>query len=170
MFGFLLRKKRDDVQRLLARRMNRGHLRSVHQSRRSDSRGSANIVVWAVPIDERSGQPNLSRAFAAVTHDISSNGLSIIHTRPALEEELIVGWPEPNDVHFLRCATAHSEPLGCGFYQIGLRATEIVQLPPSQFGQLAAWFVKHELPELDTQDESTRSTNIVNPDAACCQR
>jgi hypothetical protein len=70
----------------------------------------------AVPIDD---QEKPGEAFAAITRDISSKGISIYHTRPVHERYLAIQWNVEEGeqlrvlVNVVRC-----RPVG-RFYEIG---------------------------------------------------
>ncbi len=136
MFGFLLRKKKDDVRRAMYRRMNRSFARQIGERDRRDSRGAFCEVVWIIPCDDQSKRRDFSGAYPAVTRDISPEGLSLIHTSPIIAEQVLVGLQGKIEPRFLLCEIEHCTKLGYGFYQIGLHPKELINLEPEEFETL----------------------------------
>lgn len=134
MLGFIFHKKRNDVKRMLVGRTNRAQLRDIdgHHGR-GPTRTGWTEVVWAVPCRSHA-EADYNRAFAAVTRDISSDGIGlIIQNGPVSEPRMIVGLHEGADSRrFLMCTLKHCTPLAQGFYQIGLLADELIEMSPAE--------------------------------------
>ena len=129
MFGFLTRKRHDDVQRFLNRRMNRSFLpQVVSESKRRHSRGEFCEVVWVLPYDEQEYLTVFDEARVAVTRDISPEGLSILQTSPLNEVRAVIALESDLEMHFILCRVMHSTPLGYGFFHIGLHAEEFLNV------------------------------------------
>lgn len=124
MFGFLFRKKREDVRRILQRSMNRSFLKHFRYGNRLDPRCSFCEVVWVLPCEAGMPGPDFEQAFAAVTKDIAPEGLSLIAQEPFAVERVLIGLPDRPQVHFVLCTVGHSTPMGYGFYQVGLHPEE----------------------------------------------
>jgi hypothetical protein len=130
MFGFLFHRKREEVQRILHGRMNRTYLQTLDNKDRHGSRGAFCEVVWVIPVDGDTQQPDYSRVQTLVTRDISANGLSLIHNRPIGARRIIVGLRDETYPRFIACNLEHCTALGYGFYLIGLRPEEVVVVTP----------------------------------------
>ena len=128
MFGFLMQKRNDDVQRFLNRRMNLSFLPKVTGSKRHHSRGEFCEVVWILPYDEEESRAIFDEASVAVTRDISSNGLSILRTAPLNEVRAVIALEGDLEMHFILCRVMHSTPLGYGFFHIGLYPEEFLNV------------------------------------------
>ena len=144
MFGFLFQKKREDVRRLLSGRMNRRYFRQFRYGDRLNPRGSFCEVVWIIPYDEGSSEPQFDQLFPLVTKDISSEGLSLIHNQPIHIKRMLVGLESSVEVNFVVCELQHSTPLGYGFYQVGLLPMEVVYLDQATVEGLKRQFEQFE--------------------------
>ena len=85
--------------------------------RRAATRYPLACPVMAVPIDEQEkpGEP-----FAAITRDISSQGISIYHTRPIHEPYLAIQWTvEEGEQLRVLVEVVRCRPVGPFFYEIG---------------------------------------------------
>jgi hypothetical protein len=72
--------------------------------------------VMAVPIDD---QERPGEAFAAITRDISSQGISIYHTRPIHEPYLAIQWTvEEGEQMRVLVEVVRCRPVGPFFYEI----------------------------------------------------
>ena len=94
--------------------------------RRAAKRYPMACPVVAVPIDdlEKPGE-----AFAAITRDISSQGISIYHTRPIHEPYLAIQWNvEEGEQLRVLVEVVRCRPVGPFFYEIG--GTFITQPSP----------------------------------------
>ncbi len=85
--------------------------------RRATKRYPMACPVVAVPIDD---QEKPGEAFAAITRDISSQGISIYHTRPVHEPYLAIQW-NVDEAEQLRVLVevVRCRPVGPFFYEIG---------------------------------------------------
>ena len=126
MFSFWHHKKQGEVHRILTGRMNQRCLADLRPGERKNSRTPICEVTWLIPNDA-AGQPNFGAALAAVGRDVSVQGLSLIHTEPLADAQVLVALRGESLPIFLRCRREHSTPLGYGFYQIGLFPEEVVQ-------------------------------------------
>lgn len=131
MFGFLTRKRQDDVQRFLSRRMNRSFLQQMDSGKRRHSRDDFCEVAWVIPYDEEAIQPVFEESHVAVTRDISPEGLSIIQTSPINEVRCVIALEGDMEMHFILCTVTHSTPLGYGFFKIGLFPDEFLNVDQS---------------------------------------
>lgn len=144
MFGFLFRKKQDEVRKLLQNRMNRSFLRQFRYGKRVDPRGSYCEVVWIIPYDDNVKYPDFGRGFPVVTKDISPEGLSLIHTSPMNGERVVVAMENARETRFVVCSCEHTTDLGYGFYQIGLHPDEVLWLDESELDMLRANYAEKQ--------------------------
>ncbi|HID24188.1 MAG TPA: hypothetical protein EYP14_17550 [Planctomycetaceae bacterium] len=151
MFGFLFQKKRDEVRRLLANRMNTRFSSQFRYGLRKAPRGSFCEVVWVIPYDSVRSTPRVEHAFPVVTKDICSEGLSLIHTTPINEERIVVGLEGTVQMHFLLCHREHSTPLGYGYYQIGVHPEEVLKFRADVLLRL-----KRRMAQFRTEDRGER--------------
>ena len=131
MFGFLFQKRRDEVRRLLATRMNSRYVSQFRYGNRTAPRGPLCDVVWIIPCGDGIDAIQIDQAYPVVTKDISPDGLALIHQRP-ISGRLLVGLQGPLEMKFILSQVEHRTPLGYGFYQIGVNPEEIVALSPEQ--------------------------------------
>ena len=132
MFGFLLRKKRDDVRTMFAGYVNRNSVQGTCGVQRRSTRGTFSQIVWIVFVDDASGEPAFDDAIPVVTKDISLDGLAVFHTRPVDAERVLIGLEGDVSMQFVNCQVGHCTPMGYGFYQIGLQPVELIDLSPSE--------------------------------------
>ena len=146
MFGFLLKKRRDDVQRFLNRRINRSFMPQVSGSKRRHSRGEYCEVAWVLPYDEQEYCPVFDEACVAVTRDISPEGLSILQTSPLNEVRAVIALEGDLEMHFILCRVMHSTPLGYGFFHIGLNPEEFLNVDLTAVDELKRRLKKTPVP------------------------
>lgn len=128
MFGFLFRKRHDEVQRFLNRRINRSFLPQIDSGNRRHSRGEFCEVAWVLAYDDDESTPDFDDAHVVVTRDISPDGMSILQTSPINETRVVVALEGDLEMRFLLCAVTHSTPLGYGFFQVGLYPEEFLHV------------------------------------------
>jgi hypothetical protein len=100
--------------------------------RRSDSRIDISIVVAIIPVVD--GEPQLDRAFATPTKNISSDGISLVVNRNVPEDKLLIGFPGAT-LSFVRADVLYRERMALGCSKLGLRMQEMVDT--SDFPALA---------------------------------
>jgi hypothetical protein len=146
MLDFLFHKKRDEVKRVLHGRVNRAHARSLNAANgRSATRGMVTEVVWVVPAAS-STDADYSRVFPAVSHDLSSEGIGIVHNTPITAACVIIGLRDETNPRFIACAPKHCTPLGYGFYHIGLFAEDVVLPSPEDIEEMCAALERYDSP------------------------
>jgi hypothetical protein len=120
------RKKEQAVQGFLLKVVNNHceELEALVEGPRLDGRVRLNVVVMVAPM--RDGRPLLQRSFAAITKEFSTSGLSLIVTEARALDEVILGFRWESEMKYIRARAKHSEPIGAGFYQVGLQAKEVV--------------------------------------------
>jgi len=93
------------------------------------------LLPWA------DGKAVIGAPLYAVTKDISEVGLSLVLREPAVPPQMVCGfWLDAP--YFVRAELRHSEPIGGGFWQVGIEMTELFTLADQddheQLEQLAA--------------------------------
>jgi hypothetical protein len=134
MFGFLFHRKRQEVRRALATRINHNCVSQIRHASRTATRSPFCEVVWLIPDHD-----DLSDAFAdmvpVVSKDISTQGVALIHTEPVTARRVVLGLEGAHGASFIRSTVEHSTPLGYGFYQIGLYPDEVLHVAPAEVAQ-----------------------------------
>jgi hypothetical protein len=138
MFGFLLSKKQQEVRRMFRTRMNHNYFQQFRFGQRVNPRSGFCEVVWVVPFRGLTRQPEASEAFPVVTKDYASEGLSILHTQPLEDKQVLLALPGELGPEYVLCTREHTTALGYGFYQIGLHPDEIVKVSPAFEHELQA--------------------------------
>jgi hypothetical protein len=127
MLGFLLRKKREELRKLLSRYMNEDYALGT--------RGAFTRSVWVVPYDDIKN-PRFEEAFPVVTRDIGPEGLSLIGNSPLQVDRMLIGLGKTERLEFVSCTREHSTSIGLGFHLAGVHAHEVVQISPDQVRRL----------------------------------
>ncbi|MGH7199232.1 MAG: hypothetical protein ACREJB_01415 [Planctomycetaceae bacterium] len=125
MFSEVFYRRRDRMRRVLASRVNQNVRDRVIDGNRGVTRTALCEAVWVVPC-RHDAKPIFTEATAAITRDMSQQGLSLIHSGPVTAGTLLVGLECEGGREFLRCRTQHCTPLGGGFYQVGLVPERII--------------------------------------------
>jgi hypothetical protein len=110
---------------------------ALNEGPRLEKRVNICLAVLVVPVE--AGRPLADEAFTAVTREFCATGLALVLDKPTTLSELIIGFPWEDEMTFLRATVKHSSPMGGGFYQIGLQATEVVH--PGDFPELRSLHV-----------------------------
>jgi hypothetical protein len=121
------RKRTIDVQSFVLKIINNDcrELEATIEGPRTETRARVCVVVVVVPVEN--GEPLLDEAFSGVTKELSSTGLALILPEPKTPDHLIVGFRYENEMHFVRGKTRHLNPMGGGFYQLGIELIELVE-------------------------------------------
>jgi hypothetical protein len=107
-------------------------LTAMLEGPRQDSR--VNLVVVALIIPMEGGQPQVPQAFTAVTKEFSNNGVGLVLSQPIGLDWAVLGFRLEGKMEFVRAQAKHLDPMGGGFYQIGLHLTEVVS--PADYPEL----------------------------------
>ncbi len=105
---------------------NCADLRTRLDGPRLEGRANLTLVVLIVPIED--GKIRVDRAFTAVTKEFSTSGTAIVLEQPMGFDEVIVGFRWEQDVTFIRAEAKHLNPMGGGFFQLGLQMNEVVHI------------------------------------------
>jgi signal transduction histidine kinase len=93
---------------------------------RTEARTILNLGIWGVPCVDK--QPQIDRVFRGVTRDCSSHGMGIFVEREIHDDELLIGLPGKTGTSLVRVEVRSIIQLGRGYYQMGLRALELISL------------------------------------------
>jgi hypothetical protein len=130
------RDKTKAVQGFLLKVVNNNcpELAALHDGPRLEKRVNLSVVVLVVPV--LVGKPRTQDAFAAVTKEFCTAGVGLVLDQPRTLDEVILGFLWENEMTHIRATARHLTPMGGGFYQMGLQATEVVH--PAKFPELEA--------------------------------
>ncbi len=123
-----------EVQSFLLKVVNNNcqELLSLMEGPRSESRVPLVGVVLVVPLVNK--QPAMGQAFTAITKELSTTGMSLVLSEPRGLDEVAVGVRWEGEMTYLRAKAKHLNPLGGGFFQLGLHVTAM--LHPGDYPQL----------------------------------
>jgi len=155
MLEFLFHKKRDEVKRVLHGRVNRAHARSISVANaRSATRGTLTEVVWVVPCSSPANA-DYTRVFPAVSRDLCTEGIGIVHNAPITAPCVIIGLRDNTDPRFLACTPKHCTPLGYGFYHIGLFADEVIHPDAEDIEAICTALERYDSPAESREQAAT---------------
>lgn len=123
MFDFTSPLKRKRVQAVLTNRVNQKCLEEMHGADRGPDRTAYVNALVVIPGSKRKWQ--FEDAFPVLSRDISPAGMALLHNEP-IEGEVLVEVTGENTTNFVRCTVQHCNDLGYGYWQVGLKAEEIV--------------------------------------------
>jgi hypothetical protein len=122
------RRKELGVQSFILKLVNNhcSELEALIEGPRLEHRAHVTVVVLVIPIEN--GRPHLAQMFSAVTKEIATAGLSLVLDEPKAPDEVLLGFRWESQMHFIRAQAMHLSPMGAGFYQLGLRMSEMVRV------------------------------------------
>ena len=124
MFDFTSPMKRKRVQAVLTKRVNQKCLEELSGGNRGIDRTSYVNALIVIPGSKRAWR--FEEAFPVLSRDLSSAGMAILHSS-ALEGEVLVEVTGKDAFYsYVRCKVQHCNDLGYGYWQIGLKAEEII--------------------------------------------
>ena len=120
------RRKQQEVQRFLLKVVNNhcAELEALAGGPRGEKRVRLTMVVLVIPVVH--DRPVLHRMFAAVTKEFSTTGVSLVINEPRALDDVILGFRWESDMKFVRAKAVHLDPMGAGFYHLGLQTNEVV--------------------------------------------
>ena len=89
--------------------------------RRSEPRADLTVAALVVPME--GGAPDISRAFTAITKDMSSKGIGVIANRFILAPEVLICLWSEGDLRLLRAVVRHRRELSRGWVRFGVEVT-----------------------------------------------
>jgi hypothetical protein len=134
MFWFQNRDKHLEIHRVIRRLINASTPNRIplQGDSRWELRSNRTMPVLLVPYDNN--ELSVGELAYALTKNLSSQGLALVLHQPFRAEQVVVGIWSNEQAHFVAARVRQSVPLGGGFWQIGLEATEL--LPTAQFPDL----------------------------------
>ncbi|HID77381.1 MAG TPA: hypothetical protein EYP56_15470 [Planctomycetaceae bacterium] len=134
MLPLFTRRGEREVQGLMVKLLNNhsAELDALIEGPRLEGRVRLCIPVVVIPMEE--GQLHLEQAFAAVTKEFSSVGVSLVLCEPRGLDEAVLAFRYEREMRFVRGEARHLNPMGAGFYQIGFRLKELIH--PGDYPEL----------------------------------
>jgi hypothetical protein len=134
VFLFNSRHKERDVQKLLVQVLNNNcsDVSAMIEGPRVEGRVNLTLAVQVMPL--AGGKPVVEQAFAAVTKEFSSTGLSLVVDHPLGHEDWLVGLSWEGRMSYIHGQFRHQDPLGAGFWIVGLQLLEV--FPEDRFPDL----------------------------------
>ncbi len=127
MFDFTSPLKRKRVKAVLANRVNQRFMDEMYGGAGDRETDRSDFVRALMVIPGRRKNWKFEEAFVALSRDVSTTGLSLCHSEQMEEDsELLIEVPGADQCHFVRGTVQHCSALGRGYFQIGLKAEEIV--------------------------------------------
>ena len=120
------RNKEQAVQSFVSRIVNNNcpEQKALIDGPRLEGRVNLTLVVHIVPLVNK--DPVTKRAFAAVTKEFSTTGVAVVLDQPMGLDEVFVGFRWEGEMTWVRAKAKHLNPMGAGFFQLGLRLKEVV--------------------------------------------
>jgi uncharacterized protein YqgV (UPF0045/DUF77 family) len=84
------------------------------------------IAVLVIPVVRKT--PAVEKLFAAITKEFSTNGLSLVLNPARTLDEVVLGFRWESEMRFVRAKAKHTSPMGAGFFQMGFRVTEVLNI------------------------------------------
>jgi hypothetical protein len=121
------RNKTAGVQTFLLKLVNNHcpDLGALFDNRRDETRAPVCVVTLVVPFED--GKPNVAKHFPTVTKEFSTTGVSIVLDQPQGLEEVILAFRWENEMTFVKGTAKHLNPMGAGFYHLGIQLSTIVR-------------------------------------------
>ncbi len=121
-------RKDQEVQSFLIKLVNNNcpEVRGLDEGPRLDTRVNLTVVVLVIPLEKK--RPAIERVFAAVSKEFNATGVSLVLHEPRAVDEVILGFRFEGAMKFARAEAKHLNPMGAGFYQLGLKITEMVHV------------------------------------------
>jgi len=122
-------RKRDlGVQSFILKVVNNNcpELEALVEGPRLEGRVNLVLPVLIIPAED-GGKPAIDQMFPVITKEFSTTGVSIVLDRPVGLDEVIVGFRWEGNMTFVHAVAKHLNPIGGGFYQLGLQMTKMVQ-------------------------------------------
>ena len=122
------RKKAVGVQSFLLNLVNNHcpELIPLFENRREETRVPVCVVTLVIPVHE--GKPCAEEHFATVTKEFSTTGVSIILDQPRGLDEVVLAFRSENEMKFIQGKAKHLNPMGAGFYHLGIQLTSIARV------------------------------------------
>ena len=121
------RNKTIGVQTFLLRLVNNHcpELGPLFDNRRDETRVPVCVATLVVPFKD--GKPSVPDHFPTVTKEFSTTGVSIVLNEPRGLDEVILAFRWENEITFLKGTARHLNPMGAGFYHLGIQLSTVVR-------------------------------------------
>jgi hypothetical protein len=118
--------KKHEVQGFMLKLINNNcpGLKALRDGPRVESRVNLTVVCLVIPFHKK--QPLVQRMFAAVTMEFNTLGVSLVLDSPRALEDVILGFRWEGRMSYVRARARHLDPIGAGFYQLGLELKEMI--------------------------------------------
>lgn len=126
MLSMFSRRKEQEVQGFVVKLVNNNcpELKALIEGPRKDARVPLTVIVLVTPMEGRT--PRIEKTFAAATKELSFTGVSLVLPEPRAVDEVILAFRNESDMKFIRAQARHLNPLGAGYYQLGVEMLEVV--------------------------------------------
>jgi len=126
--------KEQGVQRLMLNLVNNNcpELKGLVEGPRLERRVNLSVVVLVIPVER--GKALVDQRFAAVTKEFTSRGVALVLSECRGADEVIVGFRWERTMKFVLAQARHLNPMGGGFWQLGLKLKEVVD--PDDYPEL----------------------------------
>jgi hypothetical protein len=126
MFSWGGHKQQLDVQKLLRRAIDASspNLPPTDGESRYDTRSNRTLPLVLIPWQDNEPRPN--GAVTALSKNLSSHGLTVLHVDPIEAEQVVVGFCVEKQPYFILGAVRHRTPLGGGFFQLGIELSRVL--------------------------------------------
>ena len=94
------------------------------QERRLEQRTDTSVGIVVVPIHNDS--PDISRAFSAITKNVSTTGIGVIANCSVLPPEVVICVPDKPKTRLFRGLVLHRKELGPGWVRLGVEVTDVL--------------------------------------------
>ena len=132
MFSFARRRSPQNpaVHKVIQRFLNAVNpdLAKFEDEARCDYRSNRTVPVLLAPYE---GEIALDEACYALTKNLSVRGLALVLPQPFRAERVAVGFWFAEQGHFVAGEVRQNVPLGGGFWQLGVEATEVLRADKS---------------------------------------
>ena len=125
MLLFAKRKERE-VQAFMTKLVNNNceELELLGEGPRLENRVRLSVVVLVIPVEH--DKPVLEKTFPVVTKEFSTTGVALVLTESRGMNDVILAFRMERAMKFVRGKARHLNPMGAGFYQLGVKLTEII--------------------------------------------
>ncbi len=115
-----------EVQSLMLNLVNNNcpGLKGLAEGPRLERRVNLTVVVLVIPFEN--GKAIVGERFAAVTKEFTSRGVSLVLHECHAADNVILGFRWERSMKFILAQARHLNPMGGGFWQLGLRLKEVV--------------------------------------------
>jgi hypothetical protein len=126
MVSLFSKNKEHEVQSLMLNLVNNNcpGLKGLADGPRLERRVNLTVVVLVIPVEK--GKVLIEERFTAVTKEFTSRGVSLVLHECRAADNVILGFRWERSMKFVLAQARHLNPMGGGFWQLGLRLKEIV--------------------------------------------